>query len=136
MTTLLPQVLAGSIPIYWGSPDIARHINVERIVLCDFPTPHGVEFGKRCDSEEDLPCVAHNRKVAAQYREKMRHDPKVLKCLAEVKALDADDALYEKKRSQPFLIGNKLGGSFNISNVGARIRVVIDEAEAARAAAT
>jgi hypothetical protein len=77
--------------------------------------------------------VAHNQEVASQYREKMRLDPKVLKCLEEVKALDMDDAAYERKRSRPFLLGNILGGSFNISNVGARIRAVIDEADAAPA---
>jgi hypothetical protein len=38
---LVNPVLAGSIPIYWGAPDIGRHVNTERIILCDFATPHG-----------------------------------------------------------------------------------------------
>ena len=82
---LLEPMLAGSLPIYWGNPDVARDFNPESFIVAE-----------RFASIEAL--VDH------------------------VLAVDADDELYLRYTSQPWLPGNQLTPYFSHERIGAALQ--------------
>jgi len=56
-------MLAGTIPIYWGNPDIGREFNSAAFINChDFPTlDDAAAYVKKVDEDDGLWCEIMSR---------------------------------------------------------------------------
>eukprot|EP00466_Bigelowiella_natans_P003361 jgi/Bigna1/80607/fgenesh1_pg.72_\ len=109
---LINAVLANSVPIYFGAPDIYDYVNPKRFIRCDLDEGRLKEFGNKRFTNEN------QRETWARENLKGLKD-----CVEKVRAVDEDDELYKAMISEPFLYGNRLEDSpFDYAYYGKRIR--------------
>lgn len=60
---IVTSMLAGTIPIYWGNPDISREFNSASFINChDFPTlDDAAAYVKKVDEDDNLWCEIMSR---------------------------------------------------------------------------
>mmetsp|Transcript_11513 Transcript_11513/g.15927 ORF Transcript_11513/g.15927 Transcript_11513/m.15927 type:complete len:187 (+) Transcript_11513:102-662(+) len=114
ITEKLPNaVLANTVPIYFGAPDIYDYVNPKRFIRCDLDEGALRELRKMKFSSID--------QREGWVRDKLGKGLK--DCAEKVKAVDEDDELYKEMISQPFLYENRLEDSpFDYAYYGKRIR--------------
>lgn len=105
---LVNGIVAETIPIYWGNPNISSVVNVKRFVLCEAPQSvldHFESLGKPKGVQDSEDSYSHILKAVEIFRTPFK------KCIEEVIALDKNDELYTAKLRQPFLLNNQVEGS-------------------------
>ena len=113
-------ILADTVPIYFGAPDIAEYINMDRIVHCDLE-------GESMDAFRQLP----KPKNLTAAEEMIRKGQTLLRdvmqpCLEEIKRLDTDPEEYLRKVSQPMLPNGQFEGSyFDLNRIVRGLRSVL-----------
>ena len=60
---IVTSMLAGTIPIYWGNPDISREFNSASFINChDFPTlDDAAAYVQKVDEDDNLWCEIMSR---------------------------------------------------------------------------
>ena len=117
-------LLADTIPIYWGAPDIAKYVNLDRIVHCGEleGSPGLKEFRTlpRPKNIQDAESI-----IQTQGRQ-ILHDA-FQSCIDDVIELENNPEKYLWKLSQPILPGDgKIEGSyFDLDKIGRDMRTVI-----------
>ena len=102
----LNGILADSIPIYWGAPDVDKIVNVKRMVVCD-PSEDLL------DTLRSKPRVTNDDEFEARVEEGVAMFRDALKpCIDEIIRLDQDDNAYAAKLEEPVLLDNRLEGSY------------------------
>ena len=106
-------VLAGTVPIYFGAPDVASYLNTDRFVFCNISTtviqemrsylPQDKGQSKRqrtwrFDKTKPRPTDAELVDWATEFLR-----PHLSGCVAEVVALDQDDAAYKRVLETPLV---------------------------------
>ena len=104
---LYSSLFAGSMPIYFGATDIARYINVDRIIHCHFSeiNINRMRFIQSMLGKEKF----GDREQEQLYNFAISYmKPDLLKCIDKVKQVDQNDTLYEWKLSQPVFPNNQI----------------------------
>ena len=141
---LINPYLGGSVPIYWGAPDLTElGFNTKAFVHCKIKTPDFESWGTReredhrsgqhvgfeCyekKGSERKACMTDMEAAVAFAKESIRESAQ--SCIDEIKLLDGDDEAYRAKLAEPLLIGNKLEGTaMDPYGVGRAIRQVMEQ---------
>mmetsp|Transcript_27746 Transcript_27746/g.67488 ORF Transcript_27746/g.67488 Transcript_27746/m.67488 type:complete len:192 (-) Transcript_27746:159-734(-) len=112
---IINAVLANTVPIYFGAPDILDYVNPKRFIRCELDTQKLTEFGrmKFKDPSSREKWVKTNLNGLEE-------------CVQEVKRIDQDDDAYKAMISEPFFYGNTLEDSpFDYAYYGRRIRNIL-----------
>lgn len=113
-------LLADTVPIYWGAPDIAEHINMDRIIHCNLS-------GNALQAFRSLPRPNNNteaEKTILLGKEILRQS--MMPCLEEVMRLDASPELWAEKLMQPILRNKRIEGSyFDLNRVAKSIHAIL-----------
>ena len=128
---------ARSVPVYFGPGRVAvaESFNDRSMLYCDFPEPWSDEralkrFRDRLCREEvgpDWDRDATGRCFAVVAEEiKRRLEPALDACVAQVRALDEDDAAYERMLAEPLVPKRRLVGVWNRTRSGELIRAAYE----------
>jgi len=112
---IINALLANTIPIYLGDPNITDYINPKRFIHCKLSESkvQGFERRKFSGLKERLKWARDNF-------------PGLETCMNRVKEIDENDELYKSIISEPILTGNKVEGTiFDYAYYGKRIRQVL-----------
>jgi len=122
---ILNALLANTIPIYIGAPDIFEVVNPERIIRCEIPAA-GIALLRetnRMKWESDETGDSQARDRVAWVRQTESLNLHIEACAARVLEVDSDDAKYLRMVSQPALFNNTVnGGVWSFEYHGERIR--------------
>jgi len=112
---IVNAVLANSVPIYFGAPDIEDFVNPKRFIRCELEPSKLKAFEKM-------------KFTSVQERERWARENLngLEECVEKVRRVDEDDDLYKAMISEPFLHNNQLEDSpYDYRYYGRRIRQVL-----------
>ena len=120
---IMNGLLADTVPIYWGAPDISEYFNMDRIVHCG--ALEGSEGLKKFRSLPRPRNATDGEQTIQQGRELLREAMKP--CIDEVLELENNPERFIWKISQPILPGNgKIEGSyFDLDHIASKAHSVM-----------
>jgi hypothetical protein len=124
---MVDAVLAGAIPIYWGSSDLFKYLDEKSFVYCPFDQEALKQVTAYGNSHHVEIAMSNGERLIERAGEVLKRD--LDRCVKQVQELDSDDELYGRMRRRPFLKDATLKNSaFDLDVYAARVRRALEAA--------